>query len=171
MSALTGCRGFRLFALPLVLAAACRSSGSDTPVSTAPVPVPFATVIQIAVPGQVGKQLQVAVRDADTWKTMWSDLRKGSALAEDPPAIDFETEMVIVAAMDTQGCVSRVTLRSITRTNTRTNDKAAVDILEEPPAATCRCFASSRPIHIVRVQKMSGEITFTTSRGEMPCGS
>jgi hypothetical protein len=73
--------------------------------------------------------------------------------------------------METQGCVSRVTLRSITRTNTRTNDKAAVDILEEPPAANCRCFVSSRPIHIVRVRKMSGEITFTTARGEMPCGS
>ncbi len=153
-------------ALPLVLAG-CRSAGSGTPATTAPVPVPFATVIQIAVPGQTGKQLQVAVRDADTWKTTWNDLRKGSALAADPPAIDFETEMVIVAAMETQGCVSRVTLRSITRTN----DKAAVDILEEPPAANCRCFVSSRPIHVVRVRKMSGEITFTTARGEMPCGS
>jgi hypothetical protein len=154
-------------ALPLVLIAACRSSGSDTPASTAPVAVPFATVIQIAVPGQTGKRLQVAVRDADAWKTLWSDLRKDSALAEDPPAVDFETEMVIVAAMETQGCVSRVTLRSIARTS----DKAAVDILEEPPAANCRCFVSSRPIHVVKVQKMSGEITFTTSRGEMPCGS
>jgi len=154
-------------ALPLVLAAGCRSAGSGTPASTAPVPVPFATVIQIAVPGQTGKKLQVAVRDTDTWKTLWSDLRKDSALAEDPPAVDFETEMVVVAAMETQGCVSRVTLRSITRTN----DKAAVDILEEPPAANCRCFVSSRPIHVVKVQKMSGEITFTTSRGEMPCGS
>jgi len=153
-------------ALPLVLAG-CRSAGSDTPASTAPAPVPFATVIQIAVPGPNGKQVQVAVRDADTWKTTWSDLRKGSALAADPPAIDFETEMVIVAAMETQGCVSRVTLRSITRTN----DKAAVDILEEPPAANCRCFASSRPIHVVRLQKIPGDITFTTSRGEMPCGS
>ena len=81
--------------------------------------------------------------------------------------VDFETEMVIVAAMETQGCVSRVSLRSITRTN----DKASVDILEEPPAANCRCFVSSRPIHVVKVQKMSGEITFTTARGEMPCGS
>lgn len=154
-------------ALPLVLAAACRSTGSNTDAPVAPVPVPFATVIQIAVPGQTGKRLQLAVRDADTWKTIWSDLRKDSALAADPPAIDFETEMVIVAAMETQGCVSRVTLRSITRTS----DKAAVDILEEPPAANCRCFVSSRPIHIVRVQKISGEITFTTARGEMPCGS
>lgn len=156
-------------ALPLLLAG-CRSAGSGTP-STSAVPVPFATVIQIAVPGQTGKQVQVAVRDADTWKTVWSDLRKGSALAADPPAVDFETEMVIVAAMETQGCVARVTFRSITRTTGRTNDKAAVDVLEEPPATNCRCFASSRPIHVVRLQRIPGDITFTTSRGEMPCGS
>ena len=153
-------------ALPLLLAG-CRSAGSNTDAPGAPVPVPFATVIQIAVPGQTGKQVQMAVRDADTWKTVWSDLRKGSALAADPPAIDFETEMVIVAAMETQGCVARVTFRSIARTN----DKAAADVLEEPPATNCRCFASSRPIHIVRLQKIPGEVTFTTARGEMPCGS
>ena len=154
-----------VFLLPLVLAAACRSAGADAP--QGPVPVPFATVIQIAVPGQSGQRLQAAVRDAGAWKTLWAELRKGSALAEDPPAIDFDREMVIVAAMETQGCVSRVTLRSIIRTN----DKAAVDILEEPPATNCRCFVSSRPIHVVKVQRMSGEITFTTARGELPCGS
>lgn len=149
--------------LPLVLAAACRSARSDTQAQTAPVPVPFANVVQIAVPGQTGKRVQVVVRDADGWKTLWAELRKDSSLAEDLPAIDFEHEMVVVAAMETQGCVSRVTIRSITRTN----DNAAVDVLEEPPAANLRCFVSSRPIHVVRVQRMSGEVTFTTATHEM----
>jgi len=149
-------------ALPLVLAA-CRSAGSNTDAPAAPVPVPFATVVQIAVPGQTGKRVQVVVRDADTWKTLWAELRKDSALAEEPPAVDFDREMVVVAAMDTQGCVARVTIRSIVRTN----DKAVVDVLEEPPAPNLRCFVSSRPIHAVRVQRMSGEVTFTTATQEM----
>jgi hypothetical protein len=153
-----------MLALPLVLSA-CRSAGSNTDAPAAPVPVPFATVVQIAVPGQTGQRVQEVVRDADAWKKLWAELRKDSVLAEDPPApaVDFEHEMVVVAAMETQGCVSRVTIRSITRTN----DKAAVDVLEEPPAANLRCFASSRPIHVVRVQRMSGEVTFTTATREM----
>jgi len=153
--------------LPLLLAA-CGSSGSKA-AETAPAatPVPFATVVQISVPGQSGKQQQVVVRDADAWRTAWGELRKDSALAEEPPAIDFDKEMVVLAAMEAQGCIARVTIRSITRKD----DNAVVDVLEEPPAPNCRCIVSARPIHAVRVQKIPGDVSFTTAKGEMPCGS
>jgi hypothetical protein len=154
-------------ALPLLLAA-CGSSGArSADAATAAVPVPFATVVQISVPGQTGKQQQIVVRDADAWRTAWGELRKDSALAEEPPAVDFDKEMVVLAAMETQGCVSRVTIRSITRKD----DNAVVDVLEEPPSANCRCIVSARPIHAVRVQKIPGDVSFTTAKGEMACGS
>jgi hypothetical protein len=160
-------------ALPLLLTGltgvtACGSSGAKAADSAAAaVPVPFATVVQISVPGQSGKQQQAVVRDADAWRTTWAELRKDSALAEEPPAVDFDREMVVLAAMETQGCVSRVTIRSISRKD----DSAVVDVLEEPPAANCRCIVSARPIHAVRVQKISGDVSFTTTKGEMSCGA
>jgi ATP-grasp domain len=161
-------------ALPLLLLTgmtgmtACGSSGAKAADSAqTAVPVPFATVVQISVPGQSGKQQQAVVRDADAWRTTWAELRKDSALAEQPPAVDFDREMVVLAAMETQGCVSRVTIRSITRKD----ENAVVDVLEEPPAANCRCIVSARPIHAVRVQKIPGDVSFTTAKGEMACGA
>jgi hypothetical protein len=157
-------------ALPLLLAAACGAcsastgSGSD---GKAAVQVPFATVVQISVPGQTGKQQQEVVRDVGAWRALWGELRKDSSLGEEPPVIDFDREMVVLTAMETQGCVSRVTIRSITRKG----DGAVVDVLEEPPAPNCRCIVSARPIHAVRVQKVSGDVSFTTERGEMGCGA
>jgi hypothetical protein len=160
------------FALSLLLAAACGAcsafTGSGEGGKAAAVQqVPFATVVQISVPGQTGKQQQEVVRDAGAWRTLWGELRKDSSLGEEPPAIDFDREMVVLAAMETQGCVSRVTIRSITRKD----GGAVVDVLEEPPAPNCRCIVSARPIHAVRVQKISGDVSFSTGRGEMGCGS
>src|SRR6185369_10284008 len=121
----------------------------------------FTTVAQAAVPGQSGGQIRQVIRDSATWARVWSDLQAGSALPTAPPAIDFQTDMVIVAAMPTQPCVSQVTILSIT------GDRGSlrVDILEEPPAANCRCIVSQRPIHAVRLRRSDATVQFTvTSR-------
>jgi hypothetical protein len=121
--------------------------------------VVFTTLVQVAVPGQSGVELREAVRDAATWNQVWAGLRAGSSLTETPPAVDFQQDMVIVAAMATQSCVSKVTIRGVHGGR----DSLEVDLLEEPPAANCRCIVSQRPIHAVRLPRSAGAVRFTAT--------
>jgi hypothetical protein len=128
--------------------------------------VPFETVLQTSVPGQAGSERREAVRDAATWAALWAELREGSGLPAEPPAVDFSRDMVIAAAMATQSCVSKVTIRSITRSS----DGLAVDLLEEPPAPNCICITTARPIHIVKLARETGPVRFTAEQGVTSCG-
>ena len=106
-----------------------------------------------------------AIRDAAAWSQVWGDLRAGSALAAAPPTIDFQTDMVIVAAMPTQSCVSKVTVRAITGTP----EGLRVDLLEEPPASNCRCIVSQRPLHAVRLRRSDAPVQFTVTTTPRAC--
>jgi len=153
--------------LVLLLAAACSNAPvpkpQDEPAAAA---VPFETLIQASNPGQSGRALREVIRDETAWRTLWAALREGSQLPEQPPAVDFQREMVILAAMETQGCVSRVTIRSVTRTA----DALVVDVLEAPPAPNCVCMTSERPIHLVRLERVDLPERFTAERGVTECG-
>jgi hypothetical protein len=118
--------------------------------------ISFTSLVQVAVPGQTGGEIREVIRDAATWSQIWTQLRAGSSLPEAPPAVDFQKDMVIVAAMPTQSCVSKVTVRSI-HDDPR---ELRVDLLEEPPAANCRCIVSQRPIHAVRLPRSAGGVRF-----------
>jgi hypothetical protein len=127
------------------------------------------TVVQRAVPGQTGGQIRQLARDAAAWSTLWAELRQGapeSLLPAEPPAVDFSREMVIVAAMPTQSCVSRVTLQSVVQRGT----ELVVSLLEAPPAPNCRCMVAARPLHVVRLPRLEGTPRFVVERGETPCG-
>jgi hypothetical protein len=127
--------------------------------------VAFTTLVQTSVPGQAGGEVRAVVRDRAAWVRLWAQLREGSSLPATTPEVDFGSDMVIVAAMATQPCVSRVTVRSIT------GDRGGlrVDILEEPPAANCRCITSERPIHAVRLRRSDASVQFTATSTPRAC--
>ena len=159
-----------LLALMAVLAAACSAAAGGaiaqgTSVGNPP-GLPFETILQTSLPGQAGTEKRELARDAVAWKALWDELREGSNLPAEPPAVDFEREMVIAAAMETQGCVSKVTIRTVTQTA----DGLVVALLEAPPAPNCRCITSERPLHIVKLAKQAGPVRFTAERGETSCG-
>jgi len=118
--------------------------------------VAFTTLAQTAVPGQNGLELREVIRDTATWNQIWASLRQGSALPAAAPAVDFTKDMVLVAALPTQSCVSQVTIRSITgdATNLR------VDLLEEPASPDCKCITAQRPFHAVRLARSEGAVQF-----------
>jgi hypothetical protein len=127
--------------------------------------IAFETLVQQSIPGQGGETVRDAVREEAAWAALWAKLREGSVLPEQPPAVDFRSEMVIAAAMETQGCVSRVTIRKIVREGNR----LVVDLLEAPPAPNCICITSERPIHIVRLPRVDGPVRFEIERGQTSC--
>jgi len=116
--------------------------------------VPFTTIDQGSVPGKGGDQVRAAVRDAAAWQRVWDDLTGGSGRTAEAPAVDFEREMVLAAAMPTQGCISRVTLRGVAEED----GGLVVDLLEQPPAAHIVCVVAERPFHAVRLARHEGPV-------------
>lgn len=127
--------------------------------------VTFTTLAQAAVPGQSGGEIRQVIRDAATWSQVWGQLQAGSSLPEAPPVIDWKTDMVIVAAMPTQSCVSKVTLRSITAEG----GSLVADALEEPSSPSCKCITSQRPFHAVRLARSDAEVRFAVTAKPRVC--
>ncbi|HYU35165.1 MAG TPA: hypothetical protein VEW48_23675 [Thermoanaerobaculia bacterium] len=152
----------RLF-LVLLLAACSQAPARHQPAATA---LFFETVVQRSLPGQSGPTRREVFRDESAWRAAWATLREGSNLPEEPPAVNFAHQMVILAAMETQSCVSRVTIRSVTRTA----GALLVDILEAPPAPNCVCITSERPIHVIRLERVDLPARFEVERGVTNCG-
>lgn len=123
--------------------------------------VELTTVVQQSVPGGSGGTVREVIRDQAGWAAIWSQL----GLPGEAPAVDFGQEMVIVAAMETQPCVSKVTVRSAAQEG----GELVVDLLEAPPAPNCTCITSERPVHAVRLRKVDAPARFTAERGQTPC--
>ncbi|HET9211437.1 MAG TPA: hypothetical protein VFR03_13600 [Thermoanaerobaculia bacterium] len=130
--------------------------------------VAFQTLDQRGIPGQSGGEIRQVARDEDSWRSLWAELREGGGgmLPEEPPTIDFDHEMAIVVAMPTQSCVSKVTIQSVVRQGSG----AVVNLLEAPPAPNCVCFVSQRPLHVIRLPRIEGDVRFVAKRGRTPCG-
>jgi hypothetical protein len=123
--------------------------------------VELTTVVQQSIPGGSGGTVREVIRDQVALAAMWTQLGLSGA----PPVLDFAQEMVIAAAMETQSCVSRVTIRSASEQG----GELAVDILEAPPAPNCICVTSERPIHVVRLRKVAAPPRYNVERGLTPC--
>lgn len=147
----------------LLMAASCE--GAKPAASPEGAPLELETLVQQSIPGQGGETVREVIRDQAAWTAMWAKLREGSSLPETPPDVDFDKDMVIVAAMQTQPCVSKVTVRSAVQTG----GELVIDVLEAPPASNCVCFTSERPIHAVRLRKVGGPTRFDVERGQTPC--
>ena len=169
-----GARAFVVIAAAGLLTLACLGSSDAAGQAGRRRPKPgsgqvaFTTLVQRAIPGQQGEQIREVVRDLNAWKDRWSNLRErdSGVLSHQQPAVDFEKSMVILAAMPTQSCVSKVTIRGITHQS----GELVVDLLEEPPAANCRCMVAQRPFHAVTVPRTADPVRFVVTQGVTACG-
>jgi hypothetical protein len=127
--------------------------------------LPFETLLQQSNPGQSGPARREVIRDQETWNRVWAELREGSSLPAEPPAVDFARDMVILAAMETQGCVSKVTIRGVAHQGR----ELLVDLLEAPPAPNCVCIVSEHPFHLIRLQQSDLPARFEAEQGRTEC--
>ena len=148
----------------VLIAASCNGEKTVTEPgdkSTEPSTVELTTVVQRSIPGGRGGTVREVIRDQNALATMWTQLE----LPDAPPVVDFEQEIVIAAAMETQSCVSKVTIRSAAEQG----GELAVDILEAPPAPNCICITAERPLHLVRLRKVDAPPRYNVERGLTPC--
>jgi hypothetical protein len=157
-----------LSAFGLTLVLACNTGGAGAPLDAGDPPraqlsrnVPFQTVAQASVPGGAGGPVREAIHGDDDWRTVWSEL----GAAGGPPRVDFSRNMVILVAMETQSCVSKITVERITETA----EGLRIDLLEQSPGPNCVCITSERPYHAVRLPQTDTRVYFEARRGFSNC--
>ena len=124
-------------------------------------PLELTTVVQRSIPGGRGGTVREVIRDQVALAAIWTELELPGA----PPVVDFAQETVLVAAMETQSCVSKVTIRSAFVQG----GELVVDILEAPPAPNCICITAERPLHVIRLRKVDAPPRYNVERGLTTC--
>ena len=115
-------------------------------------PMPFTTISQSGQSG-VEEARQVVVRTPAEWKALWQE----HSPSQPAPAVDFTKSMVIGVFLGSRNTAGyRVTITSIER-----NDTAVVRYREERPAARdILAQVITFPHHLVRVDRIAGEVKF-----------
>jgi hypothetical protein len=115
--------------------------------------MPFTTISQSDQSG-VEEARQVVVRTPEAWKALW----KTHAPGESMPAVDFAKYMVVgvfLGSRNTGGY--RVTITGIEGRGT----SATVTYREERPGARdMTAQVITFPHHLVRVERVAGDVTF-----------
>ena len=139
-----------MFAILILLAASLGGSGL--------VPVPFTTISQSDQSG-VEELRQVVVRTPAEWKAFWKENWPGLPM----PAVDFTKSMVIgvfLGSRPTGGY--RVTITGIESEGAN----VAVTYREDRPGARdILAQVLTFPHHLVRVERVAGEVKFARAEG------
>lgn len=119
-------------------------------------PVPFTTISQSEQSG-VEDARQVVVRTPEEWKALWKEHAPGRPM----PAVDFTKSMVMGVFLGSRNTAGyRVTITGMERDGAT----LAVTYREERPAARdILAQVITFPHHLVRVERMDGEVKFTRS--------
>ncbi len=147
----------------LVLALAC----DDSPTSPEDAAITFETVVASSSSGFSSPRYDV-IRDAGEWGQTWNILHAGQSPLPPLPGIDFEREMVMLAAMGTgnNGCF-RVEVSAITL---RASGGLDVEVTELEPGTSCSCTqAITQPVHVVRLQRIEAGENILVDRRPLSC--
>ncbi len=146
-----------------ILALAC----DDTPTSPGDSPIAYETVVKSSASGFFTPRREV-IRNTEEWVRVWDLLHAGQNPVPPRPSIDFEQEMVALAAMGTwsNGCY-RV---EITAINLRGTGALEIDVEEFDPTASCVCtLAITQPVHVVRLDRIALAESFRVRREPLTC--
>ena len=120
-------------------------------------PVPFTTISQSDQSG-VEEARQVVVRTAQEWKALW----KEHAPDRPMPVVDFTKSMVLGVFLGSRNTAGyRVTITGIERTG------ATIGVTyreERPGARDMLAQVITFPHHLVRVERIDGEVKFTRAK-------
>ncbi len=157
-------RGYAALLLVAVVSVAC---DSDSPTGLGDTPLELNTVVKASTSG-LTTPVRTTVRASVDWADLWRTLHAGHGTVPALPPIDFDREMVVVAASGTRnnGCFA-VEITAATR---RGNGQAEFEVEETVPGPTCVCTqATTQPVHVARVVRAAGPESFVERRAELQC--
>jgi hypothetical protein len=151
----------------LLLTVACGKTGSLGPEgaqSASPVGEPLSVTrlrpepYSFSFSSGITDSTRVVVRDARAWEAAWRAVWSNHTPVPALPAIDFEREMVVVAALGSRRSGGYGILVDGA---TRTADGAEVSILKQVPGAGCgNTAAITTPVDIARLPRVQGAVRF-----------
>jgi hypothetical protein len=153
--------------LPLLLLFACNGA-SSSPTGVDGV-VPFVTVHREQSTGVKGKHAEIISR-ADVWQRTWDEIVSNRSPKPPLPAVDFEKNILIFAAMgETADACRSLVIDSVERRN----GELLVSIKETRPPASCSCPpVTVQPVHVVSVPRAATGAAFLyRSVTEGNCGN
>ena len=101
---------------------------------------------------------RVVVRDARAWEAIWRDVWRNTTPVPALPVIDFEREMVVVAALGSRRSGGYGIL---VEGATRTAGGVEVSILKQSPGPRCGATAAiTTPVDIARLRRVEGALRF-----------
>ena len=158
-------RGLRLAAL--VAVASLLPACDDSPTSPGDVQLSFETVLTSSYSG-LTEAHRAVIRNPGEWPGIWEALHAGQSPVPPLPAIDFDREMVVVAALGSRsnGCfaveVAAITLKGV--------GQVEIEVVETEPGPACACTeAITHPAHVVSLERSDGSYVFQESRRRISC--
>jgi len=113
------------------------------------------------------ERARLAIRDQDAWASAWTTVMAQSASPVGPPQVDFESEMVVLAAMgqrNTGGYTIEI------REAAANAEALYVSVVETSPGSGCGTTqALTQPVVMARVARYDGEVRFINNEVTRNC--
>jgi len=141
-----------------LFALGCNEGSSPTEPIVTP---PTVTSVYKSQSSGIHAQRGELIFDNERWAAVWAEIHDGGT-APSLPAVDFSTDMIVLAALGDQpdGCW-QLQISSVRPEVVR----VVVNATATHPPAGCGCPTTiSNPVHVVRTTKLEAEGQFTFSR-------
>jgi hypothetical protein len=110
---------------------------------------------------------RLVIRDEATWQATWAAISGNITPAPPRPAIDFEREMLVVAAL---GERSTGGYSIIIESASATGEALTVRIHSTAPGSTCvTTQAFTQPVDVARLPRMAGPVSFVDDASVADC--
>jgi len=156
----------RIRTAAILLMCLCLAGCGRAPVASSPLPIE-----RIEAPTRQfttqRSSLRVVVRDAATWQSIWTQTFLGREPAPPLPFVNFDDEMIVVAALGEQpssGYDIRIESAFVDGAGTR------VDLKVLSPGGNCSvAIVMTQPVDFARVPRRLGPLRFVESKGATRC--
>ena len=139
------------------------STGVDVPVTRLRTePYSFAFYSGLREPGRV------VIRDQETWRSTWSKIYERGSEKPALPNIDFNNEVVIVAALGERRCSGY----GVVFTGATQNNRGGIDVVvrSSEPGDNCGVLgALTQPVDVARIPKPTGQVRFVEQKAVTDC--
>lgn len=158
----------RSFIAPLVMSFLLAACTSETPTSDQPeVRLDLTTVVQNS---QSGYDLptRAVIRTTSDWSQAWQTLHRGLNPGPPIPAVDFDREMLVLAAAGerSDGCYSI----EVTRATLKGDGSLEFEVTETVPGPNCICTqAITQPVHVAKLSRAQGAARYVESQRAAAC--
>jgi len=154
-------------ALAILLLAACGTRPSPSAAfSQEPTAVTMEVLAAESYSG-IADSRRLVIRDASAWQAVWTEIVGARTPPPPPPAVDFDRDMIILAAMEQRGTGGyAIRIDEISVEDGRLN----VVVKETAPGPGCPTIqALTAPVTAVRVPRSDEPVSFTERTETFDC--